>query len=88
MTAYYIEKKNDKEAAWNIIQACKPPNMISRSDFEECFDTQNQELYQVNKNKIKEKAELWAKSFINSHNADDYIYLYRAGGLYFFTPYD
>lgn len=86
MKAYYIVKENDKEAAWNIIHSTKPPNMASQSNFEEHFETQNQLLNQANKNRIREKAKSWAKSFIERHNADDYVFLYRIGGLYYFAP--
>jgi hypothetical protein len=85
MKVYYIEKENDKEAAWNIIQSARPPNMSSQSDFEVHFNKQNQILSQSNKNKIREKAEEWTKSFIEYHNADSYIYIYRIGGLYYFA---
>jgi hypothetical protein len=86
MKACYIEKENDKEAAWNIIESAKPPNIPSQSTYEEHFDTQNQLLSQDNKNKIREKAEAWARSLIERHNANDYIYLYRMGGSYYLVP--
>jgi hypothetical protein len=86
MKAYYMQKENNKKAAWNVVRSTKPPNMISQSLFEERFNTQKQLLSQDNKNKIREKAEAWARSFIEYHNADNYIYLYRIGGLYYFAP--
>jgi hypothetical protein len=55
MKAYYMEKENDKQAAWNIIQSTKPPNMTCQSDFKEHFNTQNQLLSQTNKNKRSEQ---------------------------------
>ena len=85
MKAGYMTKENNKEAAWNTIQVTKPPNMTSQSNFEEHFSTQNRLLIQDNKNKIRERAEGWARSFVERHNADDYIYLYRIGGLYYFS---
>ena len=85
MKACYIERENDKEAAWNIIQSTKPPNMPSQSNFEEHFIAQNQLLSQANKNKMREKAEEWTRSFIGRHNTESYIFLYRIGGLYYFA---
>jgi hypothetical protein len=85
MKAYYIEKENDKVAAWNLIQSSEPPNTPPQSSFEEHFSTQNRLLNQANKIRIREKSQSWARSFIERHNADDYLYLYRIGGLYYFA---
>jgi hypothetical protein len=79
MKAYYIENENDKVAAWNLIQSSEPPNTPPQSSFEEHFSTQNRLLNQTNKIRIREK------SFIERHNADDYLYLYRIAGLYYFA---
>lgn len=85
MKAYYIEKENGKEAAWNLIQSSEPPNIPPQSSFEEHFSIQNRLLNQANKIRIREKSQSWARSFIERHNADDYLYLYRIGGLYYFA---
>ena len=85
MKAYYIEKENDKVAAWNLIQSSEPPNTPPQSSFEEHFSIQNRLLNQANKIRIREKSQSWARSFIERHNADDYLYLYRIGGLYYFA---
>ena len=87
MKASYIAKEDDKEAAWNIVDSSRPPNMRSHSDFEDIYNAQNQELSSLNKKQIEKKAESWAKHFINSHNADDYISLYRVGALYYFCRF-
>ena len=60
--------------------------MTSQSNFEQHFNSKNQILSQDNRIKIRERAEAWAKSFIDRHDANDYLYLYRIGGLYYFAP--
>jgi hypothetical protein len=82
--AFYITKKIKMSEERNTVQSYKHPNMMSQSDFEQHFNIQNQQLIHANKNKIKEKTASWARSFIGCHNADDYLYLYEKGGLYFF----
>jgi hypothetical protein len=85
MKAGYMIKENNKEAAWNTIQATKSPNMTSQSVFDEHFSIQNRLLNQDNKNEIRGRAEDRARSVVERHSADDYIYLYRMGGLYYFS---
>jgi hypothetical protein len=63
MKALYIAKENDKEAAWNITQSSKPPNIVPQSKFEEGFVLHVREVQNAHDDeKLKEKAELRAKS--------------------------
>jgi len=85
LISFYIIKANDKEAAWNIIKSTKPPNMKAESKFEADFESDQKKIGNIyDDKKLEEIAEIWAKSFIKNHKEDDFINMYKAGGLRYY----
>ncbi len=81
----YIIKANDKKTAWNIIKSTKPPNMKTESKFEADFEADYKKISGIEDGKkLEDMAEMWAKSFIKNYKENNFINLYKAGGLRFY----
>ena len=85
LISLYIIKANDKKTAWNIIKSTKPPNMKAESKFEADFESDQKKIGNIyDDKKLEDMAEMWAISFIKNHKEDDFINLYKSGGLRFY----
>ncbi len=85
LISLYIVKTNDKKTAWNIIKSTNPPNMKTESKFEDDFAADYKKTRDIDDDKkLIDMAEIWAKSFIKNHKEDDFINLYKSGGLRYY----
>ena len=82
-----IKKSNDITTAKNFIRTTKPPQMTNEYNLEEIFERDNKRLTSMNKDEIEIEAKKWSEKFVIEHKADEYLWLYKLGGIVYYMAY-
>jgi hypothetical protein len=87
LIASEIKKMNDITTAKNFIRTTKPPQMSNEYNLEKIFERDNKRLTAMNKDEIEKEAKKWSEKFALEHNADEYLWLYKLGGIVYYMAY-
>ena len=87
LIASEIKKRNDITTAKNFIRTTKPPQMTNEKNLENIFQKDNKKISSMNKDEIEKEANTWSKKFVIEHKADEYLWLYKLGGIVYFMAY-
>ncbi|MGH9980985.1 MAG: hypothetical protein ACRD6U_05470, partial [Nitrososphaeraceae archaeon] len=87
LIASEIKKRNDITTAKNFIRTTKPPQMSNEKNLENIFQKDNKKIISMNKAEIEKEAENWSKKFVIEHKADEYLLLYKIGGIVYYMAY-
>jgi hypothetical protein len=87
LIASEIKKRNDISTAKNFILTTKPPKMTDEKNLENIFQKDNKRIISMNKDEIEKEANYWSKKFVIEHKADEYLWLYKLGGIFYYMAY-
>ena len=87
LIASEIKKRNDITTAKNFIRTTKPPQMSNERDLENIFQKDNKKILSMKRDEIEEEANNWSKKFVMEHKADEYLWLYKLGGIFYYMAY-
>ena len=87
LNASEIKKRSDITVAKNFIRTTKPPQMTNEKNLENIFQKDNKKLISMNKDELVKEANNWSKKFVIKHKADEYLWLYKLGGIVYFMAY-
>ena len=82
-----FKKRKDITTAKNFIRTTKPPQMTNEYNLAKIFERDNKKISSMNKDEIEKEAISWSKKFVIEHKADDYLWLYKLGGIIYFMAY-
>jgi len=82
-----IKKDNDITTAKNFIKTSKPPQMTNEYNLEKIFERDNKRLTSMKKDEIEKEAKKWSEKFVIEHKADEYLWLYKLGGIVYYMAY-
>jgi hypothetical protein len=82
-----IKKNNDIATAKNFIRTTKPSQMTNEQNLENLFQKDYKKLISLNKDEIEKEASNWSKKFLREHKADEYLWLYKLGGIIYYMAY-
>jgi hypothetical protein len=81
LIASETKKSNDISTAKNFIRTTKPPQMTNEKNLENIFQKDNKKISSWNKYEIDKEANKWSKKFVIENKADEYLWLYKLGGI-------
>ena len=61
--------------------------MTNEKNLENIFQKDNKKLMSMNKDEIEKEANNWSKKFVIEHKADEYLWLYKLGGIVYYMAY-
>ena len=82
-----IKKRNDIITAKNFIRTTKPPQMTNEQNLENIFQKNKKKISSMNKDEIKKETISWSNKFVLDHKADEYLVLYKLGGIAYYMAY-
>jgi hypothetical protein len=87
LIASEIKKRNDIATAKNFIRTTKPPQMTNEENLENILQKDNKKIISMKIEEIEKEANNWSKKFVIEHKADEYLWLYKLGGIVYYMAY-
>jgi hypothetical protein len=87
LIASEIKKRNDITTAKNFIRTTKTPQMTNERNLENIFQKDNKKILSMKRDDIEEEANNWSKKFVIEHKADEYLWLYKLGSVFYYMAY-
>jgi hypothetical protein len=81
----YSKKQNNLKSVKINREIVKLPYTKTISEFEEEFHKDSIKFNQMEKNQIKQEAQIWAKMKLSRFTADNFLWLYPIGAIYYYT---
>jgi hypothetical protein len=81
----YSKKGNKLEAAKINREIVKFPQRKNELEFEKEFHNDSIKINQMDKQEIQQEAQIWAKMTLNKLSADNFLWLYPIGAVYYYA---
>jgi hypothetical protein len=85
LLSFYFKNQNNLEAIKYTREIIKLPKIKTELELEEELDEYYEQLAGMKKRDIIEKAKIWAKKKLSILNADDFLWLYTIGAIYYYS---